>query len=92
MLCFAEEDLNVRTDFGTLTFEDNENISNEKQNDRIKDLRHLKLRAEENGYGEKFDESILVYVVISGVALLLLAILLFVIRRNKKIKKIKENN
>lgn len=162
-LCSAEDDLNVRTDFGTLTFEDNENISGEKQDDRIKVLRlkegadydvqivgtghgimdytigfmdengdysdfrrfenikitrrttidtvaavskesilnidedgdgkyDLKLRAEENGYGEEVEESIVVYVVISGVALLLLSILLFAVQRNKKIKKTKEKN
>lgn len=162
-LCSAEDDLNVRTDFGTLNFEDNENISGEKQDDRIKVLRlkegadydvqivgtghgimdytigfmdengdysdfrrfenikitrrttidtvaavskesvlnidedgdgkyDLKLSAEENGYGEEVEESIVVYVVISGVALLLLSILLFAVQRNKKIKETKEKN
>lgn len=35
----AEEDQTVRTDFGTLTFEDNEDSSYEQENDRIKVLR-----------------------------------------------------
>lgn len=38
-LCSAEDDLNVRTDFGTLTFEDNENVTNANEDDRIKVLR-----------------------------------------------------
>lgn len=157
-LCSAEDDLNVRTDFGTLTFEDNENISGEKQDDRIKVLRlkegadydvqivgtghgimdytigfmdengdysdfrrfenikitrrttidtvaavskesvlkidkdgdgkyDLKLRAAENSYGEEIKESILIYILISGIALLFLAIVLFFVRRNKKKQK-----
>lgn len=35
----AEEDQTVRTDFGTLTFEDNEDSLYEQENDRIKVLR-----------------------------------------------------
>lgn len=38
-LSSAEDDLNVRTDFGTLTFEDNENVTNVNEDDRIKILR-----------------------------------------------------
>lgn len=38
-LCSAEDDLSVRTDFGTLTFEDNENITDSDEDDRIKVLR-----------------------------------------------------
>lgn len=162
-LCSAEDDLNVRTDFGTLTFEDNENISDEKQDDRIKVLRlkegadydvqivgtgrgimdytigfmdengdysdfrrfenikitrkttidtvaavskesvlnidedgdgkyDLKLRAEENGYGEEVKKSILVYVVISGAALLAMVTTVFIVRKNKKRKQAKERN
>lgn len=37
-LCSADDDLSVRTDFGTLTFEDNENASSDEDN-RIKVLR-----------------------------------------------------
>lgn len=35
----AESALNVRTDFGTLTFEDNENVTSDNEDDRIKVLR-----------------------------------------------------
>ena len=38
-LCSAEDDLNVRTDFGTLTFEDSENETSANEDDRIKVLR-----------------------------------------------------
>lgn len=38
-LCSAEDDLNVRTDFGSLTFEDSENTSSANEDDRIKVLR-----------------------------------------------------
>lgn len=38
-LCSAEDDLNVRTDFGTLTFEDSENESSVNNDDLIKVLR-----------------------------------------------------
>lgn len=38
-LCSAEEDLNVRTDFGTLTFEDSEDETAVNEDDRIKVLR-----------------------------------------------------
>lgn len=38
-LCSAENDLNVRTEFGTLTFEDNENVTDTNEDDRIKVLR-----------------------------------------------------
>lgn len=161
-LCSAEDDLNLRTDFGTLTFEENENVTDANEDDRIKVLRlkegadydvqivgtghgimdytigfmdengdysdfrrfegikitrrttidtvatvskesvlnidedgdgkyDLKLRAEENGFGEEVEESVLVYVVIGGGVLLLLLILIFVVRKNRKKKKAKEN-
>lgn len=38
-LSSAENALNVRTDFGTLTFEDNENATSDDEDDRIKVLR-----------------------------------------------------
>lgn len=38
-ICSAENNLNVRTDFGTLTFEDNENVADADEDDRIKVLR-----------------------------------------------------
>ncbi len=161
-LCSAEDDLNLRTDFGTLTFEENENVTDANEDDRIKVLRlkegedydvqivgtghgimdytigfmdengdysdfrrfedikitrrtiidtvatvskesvlnidedgdgkyDLKLRAEENGFGEEVEESVLVYVIIGGGVLLLLLILIFVVRKNRKKKKAKEN-
>lgn len=162
-LCSAEDDLNVRTDFGTLTFEDNENVTNASEDDQIKVLRlkegakydvkiigtghglmdytigfmdengdysdfrrfenikitrrteidtvaavskesvlnidedgdgkyDLKLRAEENGYGEEVEESILIYIVAVSGAVLLLLIVILIVRKNRKNKKSKENN
>lgn len=162
-LCSAEDDLNVRTDFGTLTFEDNEDVTNANEDDRIKVLRlkegadydvrivgtghglmdytigfmdengdysdfrrfenikitrrteidtvaavskesvlnidedgdgkyDLKLRAEENGYGEEVEESILIYIVAVSGAVLLLLIVILIVRKNRKNKKSKENN
>lgn len=162
-LCSAEDDLNVRTDFGTLTFEDNEDVTNANEDDRIKVLRlkegadydvrivgtghglmdytigfmdengdysdfrrfenikitrrteidtvaavskesvlnidedgdgkyDLKLRAEENGYGEEVEKSILIYVVAVSGAVLLLLIVILIVRKNRKNKKSKENN
>lgn len=162
-LCSAEDDLNVRTDFGTLTFEDNEDVTNANEDDRIKVLRlkegadydvrivgtghglmdytigfmdengdysdfrrfenieitrrteidtvaavskesvlnidedgdgkyDLKLRAEENGYGEEVEESILIYVVAVSGAVLLLMIVILIVRKSRKNKKSKENN
>lgn len=38
-LCSAVDDLSVRTDFGTLTFEDNENVASANEDDRIKVIR-----------------------------------------------------
>lgn len=38
-LCSAEDNLNVRTDFGTLSFEDSENVTDANEDDRIKVLR-----------------------------------------------------
>lgn len=161
-LCSAEDDLNVRTDFGTLTFEDNENVTNANEDDRIKVLRlkegadydiqitgtghglmdytigfmdengdyndfrrfenvkitrrttidtvaavsktsvlnidengdgkyDLKLRAEENGYGEEVDDSVMVYAAIGGGAFLLLVIVVLIVRKNRKKRKAKEN-
>ena len=52
----------------------------------------LKLRAEENGYGEEVEEPVLVYVIIGGCAVLFLLILILVVRKNRKNKKVKENN
>lgn len=162
-LCSGEDDLNVRTDFGTLTFEDNEDVTNANEDDRIKVLRlkegadydvrivgtghglmdytigfmdengdysdfrrfenikitrrteidtvaavskesvlnidedgdgkyDLKLRAEENGYGEEVEESILIYIVAVSGAVLLLLIVILIVRKNRKNKKSKENN
>lgn len=162
-LCSAEDDLNVRTDFGTLTFEDNEDVTNANEDDRIKVLRlkegaeydvkitgtghglmdytigfmddngdysdfrrfenikitrrteidtvaaaskesvlnidedgdgkyDLKLRAEENGYGEEVEKSILIYVVAVSGAVLLLLIVILIVRKSRKNKKSKENN
>lgn len=161
-LCSAKDDLNTRTDFGTLTFEDNENVTNANQDDRIKVLRlkegadydiqitgtghglmdytigfmdengdysdfrrfenvkitrrttidtvaavsktsvlnidengdgtyDLKLQAEENGYGEEVDDSIMVYAVIGGSVFLLLVIVILIARNNRKKRKTKEN-
>ena len=157
-LCSAEDDLNIRTDFGTLTFEDNENAADDNEDDRIKVLRlkegadydvkitgtgyglmdytigfmdengdysdfrkfeninitrrttidtvaevseesvlnidedgdgkyDLKLRAEENSFGEEIKVSVLVYVAAGGGALLLLLILVFAVRMNLKRRK-----
>ena len=156
-LCSAEDDLNVRTDFGTLTFEDNENITDSDEDDRIKVLRlkegadydvqivgtgrgmmdytigfmdengdysdlrrfedvkiskrtvidtvaavsdesilnidedgdgkyDVKLRAEENGYGEEVKISVWLYVGICGgvVLLIIIALVVVKIRRRKK--------
>lgn len=161
-LCSAEDDLNVRTDFGTLTFEDNENVTNANEDDRIKVLRlkegadydvqitgtghglmdytigfmdengdysdfrrfedvkitrrttidtvaavsktsvlnidengdgkyDLKLRAEENGYGEEVDDSIMVYAAVGGGVFLFLVIVVLIARSNRKKRKAKEN-
>lgn len=161
-LCSAEDDLNVRTDFGTLTFEDNENVTNANEDDRIKVLRlkegadydvqitgtghglmdytigfmdengnysdfrrfedvkitrrttidtvaavsktsvlnidengdgkyDLKLRAEENGYGEEVDDSLMVYAAIGGGVFLFLVIVILIARSNRKKRKAKEN-
>lgn len=161
-LCSAEDDLNLRTAFGTLTFEENENVTDANEDDRIKVFRlkegedydvqivgtshgimdytigfmdengdysdfrrfedikitrrtiidtvatvskesvlnidedgdgkyDLKLRAEENGFGEEVEESVLVYVIIGGGVLLLLLILIFIVRKYRKKKKAKEN-
>lgn len=161
-LCSAEDDLNVRTDFGTLTFEDNENVTNANKDDRIKVLRlkegadydvqitgtghglmdytigfmdengdysdfrrfedvkitrrttidtvaavsktsvlnidengdgkyDLKLRAEENGYGEEVDDSIMVYAAIGSGAFLFLVIVILIARNKRKKRKAKEN-
>lgn len=160
-LCSAKDDLNLRTDFGTLTFE--ENVTDADGDDRIKVLRlkegtdydvkiigtghgimdytigfmdengdysdfrrfedikitrrttidtvatvskesilnidengdgkyDLILRAEENGFGEEVEKSVLVYVAVGGGVLLLLLILIVVVRKNRKNKKAKENN
>lgn len=156
-LCSAEDDLNVRTDYGTLTFEDNENITDSDEDDRIKVLRlkegadydvqivgtgrgmmdytigfmdengdysdlrrfedvkiskrtvidtvaavsdesilnidedgdgkyDVKLRAEENGYGEEVKISVWLYVGICGgvVLLIIIALVVMKIRRRKK--------
>lgn len=162
-LCSAEDDLNLRTDFGILTFEENENVTDANEDDRIKVLRlkegtdydvqivgtghgimdymigfmdengdyndfrrfedikitrrttidtvatvskeselnidedgdgkyDLKLRAEENGFGEEVEESVLVYVAGGGGILLLLPIMIFVVRKKRKNNKVKENN
>lgn len=161
-LTSAEDELTTRTDFGTLTFEENENVTDADEDDRIKVLRlkegadydveivgtghgimdytigfmdengdysdfrrfedikitrrtkidtvatvskdsvlnidedgdgryDLKLRADENGYGEEVDDSMMMYVVMGGGALLLLLIVVCVARKRKK-KKLKENN
>lgn len=157
-LCSAEGDLNVRTDFGTLTFEDNENVADTDKDERIKVLRlkegvdynmqivgtgrgmmdytigfmdengdyndfrrfedvkiskqtvidtvaavsdesilnidedgdgkyDLKLRAEENGYGEEVKISGWLYVSICGGVALLVVIALIVVKTRKSKKK-----
>lgn len=157
-LCSAEDDLNVRTDFGTLTFEDNEEVTNANEDDRIKVLRlkegtdydvqivgtghglmdytigfmdengdysdfrrfenikitrrteidtvaavskesvlnidkdgdgkyDLKLRAEENGYGEEVKSSFLIYAITAGAGVLLLLIIILIVRMNRKNKE-----
>lgn len=162
-LSSAEDDLATRTDFGTLTFEENENVTDADKDDRIKVLRlkegtdydvqivgtghgimdytigfmdengdysdfrrfedikitrrtkidtvaavskesvlnidengdgkyDLKLRAEENGFGEEVEESVLLYVAVGVGLLLFLLILVLVARKNRKNKKSKENN
>lgn len=162
-LSSAEDDLTTRTDFGTLTFEENENVTDADEDDRIKVLRlkegadydveivgtghgimdytigfmdengdysdfrrfedikitrrtkidtvatvskdsvlnidedgdgkyDLKLRADENGYGEEVDDSMMVYVAVGGGALLLLLIVVCVARKKRKNKKMEENN
>ena len=160
-LCSAEDNLNVRTDFGTLSFEDSENVTDANEDDRIKVLRlkegaeydvqiigtgrgimdytvgfmdengdysdfrrfenvkitkktvidtvaavsdesvlnidedgdgkyDLKLRAEENGYGEEVKTSVWIYVGICGGAALLIifALIIVKIRRGKKKGKV----
>lgn len=157
-LCSSEADLNVRTNFGTLTFEDNENDSSENQEDSIKVLRlkegtdyavqivgtghgmmdytigfmdengeyndfrrfenikitrrttidtvaavseesilnidedgdgkyDLKLRAEENGYGEEIEDYRIIYVLIGAGVLIVLVFVLIIVRIIKKRKK-----
>lgn len=158
ILCSAENDLNVRTDFGTLTFENNENVADTDEDDRIKVLRlkegadydvqivgtgrgmmdytigfmdengdyrdfrrfedvkiskqtvidtvatvsdesilnvdedgdgkyDVKLRAEENGYGEEVKNSVWLYVSICGGVALLIGIALIVVKIRKSNKK-----
>lgn len=157
-LSSAESALNVRTDFGTLTFEDNENVTSDNEDDRIKVLRlkegadydvqivgtgrgmmdytigfmdengdyndfrrfedvkitkrtvidtlaavsdesvlnidengdgkyDVKLRAEENGYGEEVKTPVWLYVGIAGGAVLLVIIVLAVVKVRKSKKK-----
>ena len=158
ILSSEEDRLNVRTEFGTLTFEEREDGSSADAEDRIKVLRlkegaeydvringtgrglmdytigfmdengeysdfrrfekvkitrktkidtvaavsetsvlnidedgdgryDLKLRAEENGYGEEVDNSLLIYAAIGGGALLLVVVLVLVVRGNRKKRK-----
>lgn len=162
-LSSAEDDLTTRTDFGTLTFEENENVTDADEDDRIKVLRlkegadydvqivgtghgimdytigfmdengdysdfrrfedikitrrtkidtvatvskdsvlnidedgdgryDLKLRADENGYGEEMDNSMMIYVAMGCGVLLLLLIVVCVAMKKRKNKKTKENN
>ena len=157
-LSSAESVLNVRTNFGTLTFEDNENVTSDNEDDRIKVLRlkegadydvqivgtgrgmmdytigfmdengdyndfrrfedvkitkrtvidtvaavsdesvlnidengdgkyDVKLRAEENGYGEEVKTPVWLYVGIAGGAVLLVIIVLAVVKVRKSKKK-----
>lgn len=157
-LCSAEDDLSVRTDFGTLTFEDGENETSANEDDRIKVLRlkegadydvqivgtgrgmmdytigfmdengdysdfrrfedikitkqtvvdtvaavsdesvlnidedgdgkyDLKLRAEENGYGEEITTPVWIYVAIGGGAVLLILIVAAMVKIRKGKKK-----
>ena len=157
-LCSAEDDLNVRTDFGTLTFEDSENETSVNEDDRIKVLRlkegadydvqivgtgrgmmdytigfmdengdysdfrrfenvkitkqtvintvaavsdesvlnidedgdgkyDLKLRAEENGYGEEIKTPVWFYLGIGGGTVLLIIAVLVVVKIRKSKKK-----
>lgn len=163
MLCSAEDDLNLRTDFGTLTFEENENVTDANEDDRIKVLRlkegadydvqivgtgygimdytigfmdengdysdfrrfedikitrktsidtiatvseesilnidedgdgkyDLKLRADENGYGEEVEEPILKYIIFSSGVLLALLTFILIVQKKRKNKKAKENS
>ena len=157
-LCSAEDDLNVRTDFGTLTFEDSENETSVNEDDRIKVLRlkegadydvqivgtgrgmmdytigfmdengdysdfrrfenvkitkqtvidtvaavsdesvlnidedgdgkyDLKLRAEENGYGEEVKTPVWIYASIGGGTVLLIIVVLVAVKIRKGRKK-----
>lgn len=157
-LCSAEDALNVRTNFGTLTFEDSENEISVNEDDRIKVLRlkegadydvqivgtgrglmdytigfmdengdysdfrrfedikitkqtvidtvaavsdesvlnidedgdgkyDLKLRAEENGYGEEIKTPVWIYVGIGGGMVLLLIVVLVMVKIRKGKKK-----
>ena len=157
-LSSAENALNVRTGFGTLTFEDNENATSDDEDDRIKVLRlkegadydvqivgiglgmmdytigfmdengdyndfrrfenvkitkqtvidtvaavsdesvlnidengdgkyDVKLRAEENGYGEEVKTPVWIYVGIAGGVVLLVIIVLSVVKVRKSKKK-----
>lgn len=162
-LCSAEDNLNVRTDFGTLSFEDSENVSDANEDDRIKVLRlkegadydvqiigtgrgimdytvgfmdengdysdfrrfenvkitketvidtvaavsdesvlnidedgdgkyDLKLRAEENGYGEEVKTSVWIYVGIGIGTVLLIIVVLVILKIHKSKKKGKVNS
>lgn len=157
-LSSAESALNVRTDFGTLTFEDNENVTSDNEDDRIKILRlkegadydvqivgtgrgmmdytigfmdengdysdfrrfknvkitkqtvidtvaavsdesvlnidengdgkyDVKLRAEENGYGEEVNTPVWIYVGIGGGAVFLVIVGLAMVKIRKGKKK-----
>lgn len=157
-LCSAENDLNVRTAFGTLTFEDSENETSANEDDRIKVLRlkegadytvqivgtgrgmmdytigfmdengdysdfrrfenikitkkteidtiaavsdesvlnidedgdgkyDLRLRAEENGYGEEVKTPVWIYVGIGGGTVLLIIVVLAMVKIRKRKKK-----
>lgn len=161
-LCSSEDDLSLRTGFGTLTFEENDNAADIDGDNLIKVLRlkegadydvqivgtgrgimnytigfmddngdysdfrrfedikitrkttidtvaavskesilnidedgdgkyDLKLRAEENGYGEEVKKTVMFFVVIGGGTLLFLLTMIAIVQKNRKNKKAKEN-
>ena len=51
----------------------------------------LKLRAEENGYGEEVKKTVMFFVVIGGGVLLFLLTMIAIVQKNRKNKKAKEN-
>lgn len=160
-LCSSEDSLNMRTDFGTLTFEDNANVTDSSDDNRIKVLRlkegadydvqivgtghgimnytigfmnqngdysdlrkfedikitkktridtvatvskesvlnidkngdgkyDLRLRAEENGYGEEVNDFPLIYIIMGSSILVFLMVFIFIRQIKRKRKKQKQ--